>query len=49
MKILSIVPPVEIFLDNPLPEKRLSKSSLYVFNTIVQASAYFLSIKSSCD
>lgn len=50
MKILSIVPPGEISLDSPLPEKWLSKSSqeeFYVFNTIVQASPYFLSIKSS--
>lgn len=52
MKMLSIVPPVEISLDNPLPEKWLSKSyqeELFTFNTIVYAGIYFLSIKAPCD
>lgn len=42
----------EISLDSPLPEKWLSKSSqrrVFILQTIVQAGAYFLSIKSPCD
>lgn len=52
MKILLIVPPLEISLGSSLPAKWISKScswKLLIYNTIIQHRTCSLSIKSFCD
>lgn len=52
MKILLIVPPLEISLGSSLPAKWISKScswKLLIYNTITQHCTCSLSIKSFCD